>query len=596
MVTTTRALSLPYRVLSIVLISLLILSFSTRSAFADEGDTLPGYLLSGSAVLGRFDPAEDPSNVRDVFQVYLYAGETLDAALWWTPVATTGLRLFDSTATDPALDVPVASSTSSDVYSPGDFAQVMQYTAPADSTYSIEVLRPSASVAFDYELYWSVDDGYDDDIPGATLTSPLEDSTYSSMLNFLIDTDDVLPLELVAGDTVMLTLAHEQPGPYDDFDLFLCAPGTASVVDGGYVAWSVTDGTAHETLTYTAGVSGTHYVDVFAYNGSGPYTLETTVVPSSITVTEVQGADRIETAIAAAALAFPGGADTVIIATASKWPDALGGSALAGALDAPILLTQSTGLSSALAAEIVRMGASRVIVLGGESAVGGAVLTALEALPGVTDIERIAGSTRYATAEKIAERTISEVGPTWDGMAFVATGRTFPDALGASPLSAAREWPIYLASPDTATHAALVGTMDADGVSGVLILGGTGAVADTLEVRLDTAFGNLSVDRLAGDSRYETALAVAEYAVTEQGLTWDGLALTTGRKFPDALAGGVMQGKVGSVMVLTTPDVLEPLVGAVLLDHRADIFSVRFLGGTGALSVQTRSQVLEALQ
>ena len=147
-----------------------------------------------------------------------------------------------------------------------------------------------------------------------------------------------------------------------------------------------------------------------------------------------------------------------------------------------------------------------------------------------------------------------------------------------------------MATADTA----LVDSMRADGVKRVVVLGGSGAVNAA-------TFGALSAldtgaRRISGIDRYETALAVAEYATSERGLTWNGLALTTGQDFPDALAGGVMQGRVGSVMLLTTPQTLHPQVRATLLEHRAGISSVRFLGGTGAVSILTRSQALEALQ
>ncbi|MHB1017982.1 MAG: cell wall-binding repeat-containing protein [Coriobacteriia bacterium] len=584
----------PSRLLIVALAAVFVLGLSAVPAYADEGDTLPGYASASSTQIGHFDPAEDPTDVRDLFQVYMFAGETLEVALWWTPADMTRIRLFDSTATSAAVDAPVATSSSSDAYSPGEFAQVLRYTAPAEGTYSIEVPRPSATIRVNYELHWSVDDGDDDDIPGVALAAPLQSAPYSSMLNWVIDLDDVLPLELVAGDTVTLTLAHEQPGPYDDFDLFLCAPGSTSVLDEGYVAWSLTEGTSAETLTYTAGVSGTYYVDVYAYDGSGAYTLITDVVPSSVAVTEVQGASRIETALRVSELAFPGGADTVIVATARNWPDALGGSALAGALGAPILLTEPTVLSPAVVAEIERLDATRVVVLGGTGAVSAPVASALGEITGVAEIDRIAGIDRYETARMIADETIATLGATWDGGAFVATGGAFPDALGASPIATASGWPIYLTRNAMTADAVLAGAMRADGVSRIVVLGGTGAVSSaTFEALSGIDAGAL---RVSGANRYLTALEVAAYGVVTHGLVWDGLALTTGEDFPDALAGGVMQGRAGSVMLLTTPQALQAQVHDALLENRADIASVRFLGGTGAVSIGTRSQALEALQ
>ncbi|MHB8740214.1 MAG: cell wall-binding repeat-containing protein, partial [Coriobacteriia bacterium] len=268
----------------------------------------------------------------------------------------------------------------------------------------------------------------------------------------------------------------------------------------------------------------------------------------------------------------------------------------AGALGAPILLTEPGVLSDAVSAEIARLGATHVIVLGGTGAVSEGVYAALDALPGVTSIERLFGANRYATAEAIASRTITEMGAAWDGTAFVATGESFPDALGASPIAAAKGWPIYLVHPNPSNHDALVATMDADGVTSALILGGTGVVPATLETKLDAAFGGAEVDRLFGANRYTTAVAVATYGVDTAGLAWNRTAIATGEDFPDALSGGALQGASGSVMLLAYPGYLHTEVGTALTAHNATISEVRFLGGIGAVPQIIRDAVVQALQ
>ena len=314
------------------------------------------------------------------------------------------------------------------------------------------------------------------------------------------------------------------------------------------------------------------------------------------TVIEVAGDDRVATAIAASTLGFPEGSEYVLIATARTFPDALGGSALAGALDAPILLTEPAVLSEAVVGEIERLGATRIVVLGGEGAVSVDAYAQLAGLVDTDSIERIAGATRYETAELIAARTIEELGEGWDGTAFVATGEAFPDALGASPLAAAKGWPVYLVHPNSAMHGALVATMEADGVTHALILGGDGVVPETLETALGTAFGETEVDRLAGANRYTTAVAVATYGVEEAGLAWDRLAIATGEDFPDALAGGALQGRSGSVMLLVHPAALQDGIASVLGANKASIAEVRFLGGTGTVPQAVRDAVFQALQ
>ncbi|MDP2232889.1 MAG: cell wall-binding repeat-containing protein, partial [Actinomycetota bacterium] len=99
-------------------------------------------------------------------------------------------------------------------------------------------------------------------------------------------------------------------------------------------------------------------------------------------VQRIAGADRYLTAIANSKMAYRGGADAVVIATGTNWPDALGGSALAGALDGPLLLTTTSDLPDAVAAEIRRLGATKAYVLGGPGAVGPGVEVELKSMLG----------------------------------------------------------------------------------------------------------------------------------------------------------------------------------------------------------------------
>ena len=582
------------RVQVIAVLAFILTLAPASAAFAlDETDAFPGAVVPSGFVLGHFDAVEYPDDVRDIYQVTMDAGETLEVAALWKPETTMAVRLFGPDATGSDSSLLVKTSHVSDEYTPGLMMQVIEYTAVSSGVYSIEMRRPSTIMRVDYELFWSLDDGADDDIPGASPTSPLAGTTYTSMLNPVVDFADVLPLQLNAGDTVTLSLTHDVPAPHNDYDLILFGPGRASIFDEELgVAFSANSETSAETIEYTAGLSGTYYVTVWIYDGSGPYRLETSVVPSSIAVTEIAGVDRIATAIAASQQAFPGHAGTVVIATAYNWPDALGGSALAGVLDAPILLTPPGQLSPAVTAEIVRLGATRVVVLGGTGAVSSTVATELALVPGVQSVQRIAGVNRYETASAIADEVIRLVGSSYDGGAFVATGAGFPDALGASPMAASLGWPIYLAHPDPANAAALAATLSEDGASNVFILGGSGAVSEDYKA----ALGGMFASRISGIDRYETAVAVAQLGVHLGGLQWDGLAITTGQDFPDALAGGAMQGRLGSVLLLSPPGALSPAVTDTLLLNRSAVSSVRFLGGTGALSIAVRSQALQLLQ
>jgi putative cell wall-binding protein len=176
------------------------------------------------------------------------------------------------------------------------------------------------------------------------------------------------------------------------------------------------------------------------------------------------------------------------------------------------------------------------------------------------------------------------------GTAFVATGENFPDALAASPIAAARGLPIYLASRGglaPATKAAMVSA----GVREVVVLGRSGAVSDAIESELKNTFGEDNVDRVGGENRYATAVLIAQGGVDRANLSWYKFAVATGEDFPDALAGGVLQGKDLSVLVLTKRDQLPAEVEASLIANKETVREMRVLGGQSAVQQHVRNLV-----
>ncbi len=424
----------------------------------------------------------------------------------------------------------------------------------------------------------------DDNFPGV----PIMASPIVGTLDEDTDFDDVFSVYLNAGQSI--TAALKGPGDAD-FDLYLYPPGSTDVEDAGIDA-STWRGSV-ELLNYTAETSGMYYLDVYADSGSGSYTLawRKESEATGLYVTPLEGIGRIETAITAARYAE--GSEYVIIATARSFPDALGGSALAGVLEAPILLTEPTVLPDAVATEIVdNIGATKAIILGGTGAVSAGVEGSLKTLLGAANVERIGGLNRYETASNIADRVFDEIAVVYENpgpyIAFVATGEQFPDALAASSWGSAGSVPFFLVHPGT-NPAAFAASLQAANVNRIAILGGTGAVPQAIQTATEGA-GITTYARLAGDNRYETSAAIAEeFGV---GLT---VAVTTGQDFPDALAGGAVLGLYGVPIVLTRPTLLEAPARGVLEAHADTIEDVFFLGGTGAVSVPVRRDVRVAI-
>jgi putative cell wall-binding protein len=85
-------------------------------------------------------------------------------------------------------------------------------------------------------------------------------------------------------------------------------------------------------------------------------------------VTRLAGGSRYHTAAAVSAAMYPGGSDTVYIAYGGNFPDAL--AAAGGNAVGPILLTDTSTLHAATAAEVARLGPTTIIVVGGPGVVG----------------------------------------------------------------------------------------------------------------------------------------------------------------------------------------------------------------------------------
>lgn len=253
-------------------------------------------------------------------------------------------------------------------------------------------------------------------------------------------------------------------------------------------------------------------------------------------ISRFAGKNRYETSTVISTAAFEK-ADTVILAYSMNYADALAGVPLAIKLNAPILLTNTKSLDGAASAEIKRLGAKRVILLGGENAIGKEVEAALVNC-GIAkeNIERIEGKTRFGTAAAIAEQLNEE--PT---DVFFVYGLNYADALSVSTIAAINNAPIiYLTTDgelnaDTAKYLAQLRSKGC--IKNAYVIGGTSVISDDMADKAAKALGLANATRIAGADRFATCVEVNN--TFKSVLTGDMLCVATGMDFPDALAGGV---------------------------------------------------------
>lgn len=276
-------------------------------------------------------------------------------------------------------------------------------------------------------------------------------------------------------------------------------------------------------------------------------------------VDRLSGKNRYETAVEVSQKGWDK-ADTVLIARGDDFADALAASPLAYKYDAPILLTETKKLTAATKEEIKRLGASRVIILGGTGAVSDTVQKELSKDLKVW-VKRISGQNRFETASQVA----SELGGNSD-TAIITYGFNYPDAIAIAPYAAKNGIPILLTQKDSipaATSAALANKAN------TIIAGGTGVVSAEVEKNLKNP------TRISGKNRFETSLKIA----TELDEVKDKVFVSTGYGFADALTGSVLAAKNDAPVLLVQQDAL-PAGTEELVDGKY----VSVLGGKNAVS------------
>lgn len=205
-------------------------------------------------------------------------------------------------------------------------------------------------------------------------------------------------------------------------------------------------------------------------------------------------------------------------------------------LGAPLLLSGRDAVPASTIAEVQRLRATRVVLLGGPAALSEEVAQQLTA--GGLSVERVAGANRFATAAAVTARL-----PQPDEV-LVASGASFADALGAAALGAAHGVGVLLALQDELPRGTAAAVTEDIAVT---VVGGPAAVGDTVVAALDER--GADVRRLSGETRYGTSRAVAEEALARRAhlaTTW----VTTGRDFPDALVASAAAGHEGAVLLL----------------------------------------------
>ncbi|MDG5471540.1 cell wall-binding repeat-containing protein [Jeotgalibacillus sp. ET6] len=186
--------------------------------------------------------------------------------------------------------------------------------------------------------------------------------------------------------------------------------------------------------------------------------------------------------------------------------------------------------------------------------------------------DRIGGVDRYETAVKISKdgwKTADTV--------LLATGNDFPDALAGGPLAYQENAPILL-TRSSSLHSKSEKEIDRLKAKKVMILGGTGVVSADVEAKLKQK--GLSVERIGGKTRYETAANIAKKLTSQKAI------IAGGSAFPDALAVSSYASRNGIPILLTRKNSVPKETEAAASGITESIV----VGSTGVVSDETMEQ------
>ena len=120
----------------------------------------------------------------------------------------------------------------------------------------------------------------------------------------------------------------------------------------------------HVQIHNTASNTDTSLIETVNVDGGGTRTIvsgQDPVVPTYIT--RLAGATRVDTAVSVSRATFTT-APAIVVARDDLFPDALAAGPLAAKLHGPLLLSPPTGVTTALASEVKRLGARTAYLVG----------------------------------------------------------------------------------------------------------------------------------------------------------------------------------------------------------------------------------------
>jgi putative cell wall-binding protein len=215
------------------------------------------------------------------------------------------------------------------------------------------------------------------------------------------------------------------------------------------------------------------------------------------TITRVYGPTRVGTAEQVAALGNGSWSNTAVVVYGEEFADALAISAFANFKKTPLFLTDTShNLTTSSLSALYSGGFSKILIVGGTSAVYSATQNTLNAYFTSANVIRLSGVTRYQTSIECAKYALNN-GMNSQGMGF-CTGENFPDGLTGGATQG-KKGSVLLFATDTYLSVTQIWLTEYAGITtNVAWYGGTAALTNSVRQGCRNAL-NASISLLGWD-------------------------------------------------------------------------------------------------
>ncbi|MBQ0005299.1 MAG: cell wall-binding repeat-containing protein [Clostridiales bacterium] len=268
--------------------------------------------------------------------------------------------------------------------------------------------------------------------------------------------------------------------------------------------------------------------------------------------------------------------DCVVLASGRDYPDALSGGYLATINNAPLILvdeSQKQSVCTYLSNSLNKGG--KIYILGGEYSISKSFENTLREKI-TSNIQRCEGRTRYDT-----NLAVLEAAKVNDEDLLICSGLGFADALSAT----ATNKPILLVGASL-TDSQKVFLQSNESKNGYVI-GGTASVSETTKGQIKSIRGDLNLERIYGQNRYETSLRIAEYFFGDKDI--DTVVVSYGKNFPDGLSGGPVAIKLEAPLILAETAVTSHVES---FTKKKKIKQILVIGGPTYISAAAANKII----